>query len=225
MPELWRLSAGYTLKAAASFMNIVIAAEVKENYIKQIVQDETLHRYTWVNDSNEFPDFEEADAFIDFNEEMSDYGSLKKPLLLNQTSGVLDNIQCNRKLTGRFSGWPGFGDRASWEIAVGPEADIEALKPLMQAIGKEMIVVHDTVGLIAPRVLCTIINEACYAINEGITDAAQIDIAMRLGTNYPDGPVNWGKRIGASRIAELLNTLSVENDRYKPHASLLKLLA
>jgi 3-hydroxybutyryl-CoA dehydrogenase len=73
--------------------------------------------------------------------------------------------------------------------------------------------------------LCTIINEACHAISEGISDAEQIDIAMKLGTNYPDGPIHWGRRIGASRINELLEAMSAEDKRYTPHKSLLKLMA
>lgn len=206
-------------------MNIVITAKSKEDCIRHIAMDEGLHTYIWVNNAGDFSDFEEADAFIDFNENVQDYTAVKKPLLINQTAKTLDDIKCNRQLTARFCGWPGLAERAKWEIAVDPTADIGKLEHVMKTIGKEMIGVKDIAGLIAPRILCTIINEACYTISEDISDAGQIDIAMKLGTNYPDGPISWGKKIGASRIIELLNTMSAENSRYAPHGSLLKMLA
>jgi 3-hydroxybutyryl-CoA dehydrogenase len=48
----------------------------------------------------------------------------------------------------------------------------------------------------------------------------EIDTAMKLGTNYPYGPFEWGQRIGLTRIVSLLNVLSMTNARYKPANSL-----
>ena len=138
---------------------------------------------------------------------------------------VLDELVCNQRLTGRFCGWSGFADRLSWEMAVSLGCDVEKLKPLLKAIGKEAILVNDIPGFIAPRVLSVIINEACYAIAEGISDAEQIDIAMKLGTNYPQGPISWGKKIGATRISGLLNAMAMESSRYQAHNSLIKFLS
>jgi 3-hydroxybutyryl-CoA dehydrogenase len=226
LPELYRLASPDTgLKQEFQIMIIVLAAESKEDFIMHIAMDEGLHQYIWVSNATHFANFEEADAFIDFNADLNDYGAIDKPLLLNQTSTTVDKMVCNQQLTARFCGWAGFADRSAWEIATSPNADIDSIKLLLGAIGKEMILVKDIPGLIAPRIVSTIINEACYAISEDISDAQQIDIAMRLGTNYPEGPISWGKRIGATKVYGLLSMMSVDDSRYAPHDSLLNILS
>ncbi len=69
-----------------------------------------------------------------------------------------------------------------------------------------------------------IINEACYAVNENVSTAKEIDIALKLGTSYPLGPFEWNKQIGSQRIIQLLDILSVNNDRYLPAPDLKKIL-
>jgi len=59
-----------------------------------------------------------------------------------------------------------------------------------------------------------IINEAYYALGEEVSSKAEIDTAMKLGTNYPLGPFEWGAKIGLHNIYRLLKLLSVEDDRY-----------
>ena len=59
-----------------------------------------------------------------------------------------------------------------------------------------------------------IINEAYYALEENVSTKQQIDIAMKLGTNYPYGPFEWGEKIGIEKIYLLLKKLSAQNKRY-----------
>jgi 3-hydroxybutyryl-CoA dehydrogenase len=59
-----------------------------------------------------------------------------------------------------------------------------------------------------------IINEAYYTLEEKVSTKEQIDVAMKLGTNYPLGPFEWSEKIGINNIYELLRKLSMENDRY-----------
>jgi 3-hydroxybutyryl-CoA dehydrogenase len=72
------------------------------------------------------------------------------------------------------------------------------------------------------RILGAIINEACLARDEGVATAADIDIAMRLGTNYPHGPLEWADRMGIERVRRLLRELNslVTDDRYASAPSL-----
>ena len=65
-----------------------------------------------------------------------------------------------------------------------------------------------------------IINEAFFALEEKISSPTEIDMAMKLGTNYPEGPIAWAKQIGAKHIYQLLSELSKKSDRYFPHALL-----
>ena len=67
-----------------------------------------------------------------------------------------------------------------------------------------------------------IINEAYFALEEEVSTKDEIDIAMKLGTNYPFGPFEWAERIGVENVYELLNHLSISNKRYKPSRLLQK---
>ena len=61
-----------------------------------------------------------------------------------------------------------------------------------------------------------IINEAYFALESNISTKEEIDIAMKLGTNYPFGPFEWSKKIGLKKIYLLLNELSKQDKRYEP---------
>jgi 3-hydroxybutyryl-CoA dehydrogenase len=79
----------------------------------------------------------------------------------------------------------------------------------------------DQVGFITPRVISMIINEAFFALAEGVSTKEEIDTAMKLGTAYPYGPFEWAEKIGLKNICELLDKLSKDQPRYAP-ADLLK---
>jgi 3-hydroxybutyryl-CoA dehydrogenase len=65
------------------------------------------------------------------------------------------------------------------------------------------------------RILACIINEAYYALGEGVATAADIDTAMRLGTNYPQGPLAWGDALGLEVVRSALRGLQAMNpERY-----------
>jgi 3-hydroxybutyryl-CoA dehydrogenase len=72
------------------------------------------------------------------------------------------------------------------------------------------------------RTLVTIINEAALALDEEVASAADIDTAMRLGTNYPKGPLEWASIIGKGRCRDLLSALNDEapDGRFTPARSL-----
>jgi 3-hydroxybutyryl-CoA dehydrogenase len=67
-----------------------------------------------------------------------------------------------------------------------------------------------------------IINEAYFALEDGVSSKEEIDIAMQLGTNYPYGPFTWGRIIGLKNIYDLLLKMAEINSRYKPSALLEK---
>jgi 3-hydroxybutyryl-CoA dehydrogenase len=79
----------------------------------------------------------------------------------------------------------------------------------------------DIPGFLTPRVISMIINEAYFALDEKVSTKKEIDLAMKLGTNYPYGPFEWSERIGLKNIHALLSELHKTNSRYEP-AALLK---
>lgn len=67
---------------------------------------------------------------------------------------------------------------------------------------------------ISIRIISMIVNEAYFALGDGISTKAEIDIAMKLGTNYPYGPFEWATIIGLKKIYALLQNLGRDDARY-----------
>lgn len=86
---------------------------------------------------------------------------------------------------------------------------------------KEIEIVQDRVGLVSMRALAMVINEAAFALQEGVASALDIDQAMKLGTNYPVGPLAWGDAIGADVVVALLDALYEEYHEERYRASVL----
>ena len=70
---------------------------------------------------------------------------------------------------------------------------------------------------IEARILAAIVNEAASAVADGVATSEAIDTAMRLGTNWPDGPLAWGERIGLAPVVHTLDALhaAVPDGRYR----------
>lgn len=122
-----------------------------------------------------------------------------------------------------FNGIPTFLSRSIMEISVLNPTDVPLVSQLCRKLGTEFLIVDDRVGLITPRIVCMIINEAYYTFQEGTASREDIDLAMKLGTNYPYGPFEWCKRIGVKHVYELLEAVyeDTHDERYKI-CSLLK---
>ena len=75
----------------------------------------------------------------------------------------------------------------------------------------------DQVGMVTPRIICMIINEAYYAVEENVASRSDIDLAMKLGTNYPFGPFEWCDKIGIKNVHRLLKEVfaNTNDERYK----------
>ena len=90
-----------------------------------------------------------------------------------------------------------------------------------ERLGKRVVLVASSPGLVLGRLVGSIVNEAVIAVHEGVASADDIDLAMRLGTNYPLGPIAWGREIGGARIARILRGLAAEyGPDFGPHRAL-----
>lgn len=116
----------------------------------------------------------------------------------------------------RFNGWNGFLENEIIELAGGATEQRFVVEQLLTGLHRKAEWVQDQVGFIAPRVIANIINEAYITLEEKVSDKAQIDIAMQLGTNYPMGPFAWSQKIGLKKVYQLLVAMSKENNRYRP---------
>lgn len=161
----------------------------------------------------------QADAyFILTNEkDLEIIANVRKLFFVNAVTEILDELPKNCI---RINAWNGFISRDSIEI-VASEENKDSAREVLQALGWKYIFVPDVRGMIAARSIGMIVNEAYFALDDKVSTKEEIDIAMKLGTNYPYGPFEWSRKIGLKNIYDLLKKLSAENPRYKV-ASLLE---
>lgn len=89
---------------------------------------------------------------------------------------------------------------------------------LAEAMGKTALPANDRAGFVSNRVLMPMINEAFYAWMEGVAEPEHIDGIMKLGCNFPMGPLRLADFIGLDTCAHIMDVLAegLNNDRYRP---------
>ncbi|MEO6734580.1 MAG: 3-hydroxyacyl-CoA dehydrogenase family protein [Ferruginibacter sp.] len=147
----------------------------------------------------------------------NDLPTTNKPILMNAVCTTLKEMKAPENVV-RINGWNSFLGRSTWEVAGNVSDSIQAA---FSAMSKQIIQVPDEPGFISARVIAMIINEAYFALEDKISTKHEIDIAMKLGTNYPHGPFEWATIIGIDKIFALLQKLSTSDKRYLP-STLLK---
>lgn len=89
---------------------------------------------------------------------------------------------------------------------------------LLQKAGFAVTLLNDSPGLVVMRTLAMLTNEAADAVLQGVASAADVDLAMCAGVNYPQGPLSWSDQLGQGVIWQVLTNLQVSygEDRYRP---------
>lgn len=97
-------------------------------------------------------------------------------------------------------------------------AHVQNALAFLHRLGYTVELVEDRVGLVQLRVLAMLINEAAFAVMEGLATAEDIDKAMKLGVNYPKGLLSWADEIGIGVVTLILDGLrrEYEQERYRP---------
>jgi len=178
----------------------------------------------WVrtDDARAFDLHTNADAFFSLKDDhiLPGFEALQKPVLINAVINTLTELAAPANVY-RINGWPTFLNHSVWEIAGAVTAAVESV---FASLNIKIIPVKDEPGLIAASVISMIINEAYFATEDNVSSKAEIDTAMKLGTNYPYGPFEWAGLIGADNISALLKKLNATDARYKPSELLIKVL-
>jgi 3-hydroxybutyryl-CoA dehydrogenase len=84
--------------------------------------------------------------------------------------------------------------------------------------------VEDAPGLVLGRIVCQLVNEAAFAVGEGVGTEEDVDAGMELGLGHPRGPIAWGEAIGLEHVMAVLDGLWTERreERYRPAPLLVR---
>ncbi len=203
---------------------IVVGSKEQANLIKGKVKGEhTLLFSGFLSESH----IEKADVVFDFGVE-ENQESLEQYVNYPETAVFLNAVTFNLaeqaiyqskvecKLFG-FNGHSTFIEREVLEVSIYEPKDKDFLEKIMGNLGLEIELIDDRVGMVTPRIIAMIINEAFYTVMEGTATKENIDLGMKLGTNYPMGPFEWANKWGITNVYEVLEALfeDTKDERYK----------
>jgi len=197
--------------------------QLKEELLSNGVSD--YCKIDWINSPKELLSHTDADAVIDLLFEHNGYNIsylnhyLTKPVFVNSMNKTIAEIGLPFI---RINAWPVFLKRNIAEVSIADEVNKNKAEKILSLLNRKAEWVPDIKGFISPRIVSMIINEAYFTLEEKVSTKEEIDIAMKLGTNYPYGPFEWSKKIGLKNIAALLTELSLTEKRYQPASLLLK---
>jgi 3-hydroxybutyryl-CoA dehydrogenase len=194
-----------------------IAIRASENQKQELLQkgfNDTVI-IEWIDQSQKLAGIN-ADVYFDL---LFDDINLHNNDFLDNKTVFVNGVNCickeiNHSNYIRLNAWNGFLNRSIIELVCCNDEQKEIAKKTLNQLKWDFVFVADDYGFVAARIIAMIINEAYYALEEKVSTKSQIDIAMKLGTNYPYGPFEWSEKIGLQNILLLLKKLSKQNKRY-----------
>ena len=218
-----------------------LARMVDKGKMEAAARDAALARITTSTDMAAGKD---ADLFVEAAPEVMDIkknlfgraaATLRADAILATNTSSLSVSELARFVTGpqRFVGIHFFNPvpmMALVEVVKGAatsDATLAAARSYAEAVGKTPITVKDSPGFVVNRILFPMINEAALAFAEGVASAEDIDTGMRLGTNWPMGPLALADLVGLDTTTAVLETFARETGdaKYRPAAVLGELVA
>jgi len=203
---------------------------------------EILDRIILINDPATMST--EVDLFI---EAITENSQIKKELwrtidkfpkktdaILTTNTSALSITELAKQTTcpGRFLGLHFFNPAPLMSLveivcgAATEEAVVTQAKRFIEDLGKTPIIVQESPGFVVNRVLVPMINEAVYALMEGVASAEDIDKGLKLGANHPIGPLALADLIGLDICLSVMDTLHAEfgDSKYRPCPLLAKMV-
>jgi 3-hydroxybutyryl-CoA dehydrogenase len=107
------------------------------------------------------------------------------------------------------------------------DADAQRAAAFFGTLGKHVEWVADSPGLVLGRIVCQLVNEAAFAVSEGVGTPGDVDVAMRAGYNFPRGPLEWADEIELDHVLSTLDALyeELKEERYRAAPLLRRMVA
>ena len=210
---------------------LVLCTEETDSWVKRVF--EKVPMVAWLNKAPGPTDLESkelvVEAFLanDLKAEalraISACENWRGPVASRISDGSATQWAIRSGLGGRLVGFqdsPNSEDPPAVELFRGETTESEVLREIQgrfEGAGFLVFLCRDQAGGILPRVLASMINEAASMAYGGIAPVDRIDRMMRLGANFPMGPLEWADRIGLDRVLALLEAMQKElGPQYQP---------
>jgi len=120
---------------------------------------------------------------------------------------------------------PTFAGSKTKEVAANDVESMKRFEALALTWQWHYKTVNDAVGMVTPRVMAMVINEAAHTLEENTATKEDIDKGMELGTGYPRGPLAWCDKIGVEHVTDVLQVLheTAGDERYRAAPLLLRM--
>lgn len=228
------------VKKAVSKIDSSLSKLVEKQKIEASVKENTVKNITVVTDLTAF---KECDLIIEAITENTEkkqkifkqLGEIIKPdtIVASNTSSIsITLLAAGLKNPANFVGMHFFNPVPLMklvEIIAGlqtSEETIKAVTEVAQKLGKTPARVKDSAGFAVNRILIPMINEAIYALYEGVADAKTIDVVMQLGANHPMGPLTLADFVGLDVLLAALEVMQSDlgEAKYQPCPLLRKMV-
>lgn len=195
-------------------MNILVIGN-ETNRVEIAQKFGIQHTYKFAESLTESTPIQEAEVIFDFisataPHALKIYDQISASVFLDTTFTTLSEVIKSaglKKVIFGFCGLPTFVNREMLEVSIIKTSDEVVLNEVCVSLNTKFGLVKDQVGFITPRIICMIINEAYFTVEEGTATREDIDLAMKLGTSYPFGPFEWAGKIGLQTIVIVLDAV------------------
>jgi len=226
------------LPKAVATMTKNMERQVHKQVITAEAKDEALARLSTSTDYSKFAD---ADIIIEAAPERAElkqkiYAALTpvlKPdtILASNTSSIsITRLAAMTDRPEKFIGMHFFNPVPMMKLVeiirgiATDDATYGTVFALAERLGKTVATAEDSPGFIVNRILCPMLNEAIFALFEGVGTVESIDAGMKLGANHPMGPLELSDFVGLDTLLSVMRVLheNLGEDKYRPCPLLIK---